>query len=144
MGDLTYSESEIKDLLERNPDITTDERQRPVVKPAARSSKYGNKKTAFKGVIYDSAKEARRAQELDLMLAAGDIDWCVRQAAFVLPGGVQYFCDFEYGRKVSMSKGKPIYDITFEDVKSKGTRTKEYRIKKKQVEALFHIVIKEV
>lgn len=42
----------------------------------ASPSKYQNRRTTFNGVVYDSAAEAERAAELDLLLRGGAIlDW---------------------------------------------------------------------
>jgi len=144
MSDLTFSEQDIKDLLDRNPDIKVDEQLQPTAIPVAKKkSKYGNKKTLYNGVLYDSGKEARRAQELDLELRAGGtiMFWC-RQPEFVLEGGVVYKPDFLI--KYFAGNNPHMGAVVVEDVKSKGTRTKEYRIKKRQVEARYHVKIVEV
>ena len=47
-------------------------------------SKYRAKKTAYKGAIYDSAKEAKRAAELELLQRAGKIKNLRRQVKFTL------------------------------------------------------------
>ena len=38
-------------------------------------SKYGNRKTVYNGIKYDSAAEAKQAFELDVLKGAGEIDW---------------------------------------------------------------------
>ena len=47
-------------------------------------TKYRNRKTTVDGVEYDSAKEARRAVELMLLVRAGVIDDLQRQVRFEL------------------------------------------------------------
>ena len=37
------------------------------------ATKYGNRKVTVNGITYDSKKEARRAQELEALQAAGEI-----------------------------------------------------------------------
>lgn len=104
-------------------------------KPVRR--KYGNNPTEYKGVRYDSAKEARRAQELDLLLAAGEIVSWRGQVPFALPGGVRYYADF-----VILERGGR-YRV--EDVKSQATaRDKTYRLKRRQMRECLGIEIEEV
>jgi hypothetical protein len=86
-----------------------------------RQSKYGNKRTEYKGVMYDSKREADRAWELDQMQKAGIIKGYERQVPFELAAGIIYKADFvvEY-----MDGHKEIEDV-------KGYRTAIYRLKKK-------------
>ena len=100
-------------------------------------SKYGNKKT--KG--FDSAKEWRRNQELEIMQRAGEISELNRQVPFVLMPSfaitdettkqgfrtireIRYIADFTYRLK----NGKRI----IEDVK--GVQTEVFKIKRKLLE----------
>ena len=106
-------------------------------------SKYGNRKTTWNGVEYDSAKEARRAAELRLMQRAGIISDLREQVKFeLIPAQrrdgkterpVNYIADFVY-----TENGETVV----EDVK--GMRTKEYIIKRKLMLWEFGIVVKEV
>ena len=57
-------------------------------KPKYIVSKYRNVKTTVNGITYDSAKEARRHQELLLLERAGKIEALERQKPFVLCGSV--------------------------------------------------------
>lgn len=108
-------------------------------------SKYGNKKTSVDGIEFDSAKEARRYQELRMMQQAGqitDLRWQVDFGlyAFDLHGRHacdvgDYRADFVYQRDGQM---------VVEDVKSAGTRTAIYMLKRKIVEACHGIQIIEV
>ena len=109
-------------------------------------SKYGNRKTEINGVLYDSAKEARRAAELRLMQRAGIIsDLCAqvkyelipaqRRDGKVIERPVTYIADFVY---------KENGETVVEDVKSPATRTKDYVIKRKLMLWEFGIVVKEV
>ena len=95
--------------------------------------KYGNRKTAVNGILFDSAKEARRYCELMALLEAGQISDLRLQRNFTLTEGytdtggkrvkpIVYRADFVY-----ISDGREVV----EDVKSRGTRTKEYLLKKK-------------
>lgn len=107
-------------------------------------SKYGNRKTEWNGVEYDSAKEARRAAELMLMERAGLIKNLCAQVKYtlipaqkrngkVIERPVTYIADFVY-----TENGETIV----EDVK--GFRTKEFIIKRKLMLWEFGIVVKEV
>lgn len=107
------------DLAARNPEVASIA---PLGEP--KRSKYGNKRTLYQGVVYDSQKEASRAVELDLLKQAGEVLCWVPHVLFPLAKGVKYECDF-----VIVWHD---WSVTIEDVK--GVRTKEYRIKAK----LFH------
>jgi hypothetical protein len=96
-----------------------------------KKNKYGAVKTVEDGIRFDSMKEVWRYRGLQLMKAAGEVKFFLRQVPFELTGGVKYRVDFV----VFWANGC----ITFEDVK--GYETKEFKIKKKQVEALYPIKI---
>lgn len=98
--------------------MTPDEFNRRYGPRASSKSKYGAVKTEYAGVRYDSRGEARRAESLDMLVAAGEcLDW-VRQPKVAL--GVPeltYRPDF----LVIPARGKPWY----EDFK--GAETPEFR-----------------
>lgn len=104
-----------------------------------RRSKYGNIKTEIDGFVFDSKREAGRYAELKLLEQSGEITNLVMQVGYpcVINGKVvcSYIADFEY---LTTADNK----LHTEDVK--GYRTKEYKIKKKLVEALYGIKIEEV
>lgn len=88
-------------------------------------------KTEYKGVVYDSKKEARRSYELDILERAGKIKNLERQKRFTLQDRfvnnekktirpIYYFADFCYEKN-----GIKIVEDT------KGIRTEVYKIKKK-------------
>ncbi|HUS46127.1 MAG TPA: DUF1064 domain-containing protein [Phycisphaerae bacterium] len=130
---------EAKEILGRLPAGARDAVEAqlgPRRKPAGRR-KYGNEPTYVDGVRFDSKKEAARYTTLRVLMRAGVVKWFARQCRFVLPGGVEYVCDFI----VHWHDGR----ITVEDVKGgKGTQTKVYRLKKRQVEALYGITVEEL
>lgn len=97
-------------------------------------SKYNSKKTEYNGVRYDSIKEARYAQELDLRVKAGEVVFFLRQVPLHLPGGVTYRVDFQEFHS----------DGTVHFVDVKGMKTQMYIAKKKMVEATYPIIIEEV
>lgn len=100
---------------------------------------------------YDSIKEYRRAQELELMQKKGIISGLQKQVSFelipsqredpndpkskVLERAVKYIADFQYLREKDGV-------LVVEDVK--GMRTKEYIIKRKLMLHVYGIRIKEV
>lgn len=109
------------------------------VPPDKRRSKYGAVKTVIDGLTFDSKAEARRYNELQLLLRAGEITRLEMQPRirFMLDGAVMftYVADFRY------------YDLRLhqevvEDVK--GVRTAVYKLKRKLIQAQHGITITEV
>lgn len=107
-------------------------------------SKYHNRKVTVDGIIFDSAKEARRWKELCLMEKAGAISGLTRQEKFtlipaqrhngkVVERAVIYKADFAY-----LQGGKYIV----EDVK--GFKTPEYILKRKMMLYVHGIRVKEI
>lgn len=114
----------------------------------ARPGKYHAKKVDLDGMRFDSAKEARRYQELKLMARAGAISDLEMQVSFelipaqrcpetgrVIERAVTYKADFVYAEN-----GHRVV----EDVKSPATKTREYIIKRKLMLQKYGIRIKEV
>jgi hypothetical protein len=99
-----------------------------------RRSKYGAQRTQVDGVWFDSKREARRYIALKMFHKAGNVAWFCLQPRFILPGPVEYRADF----LVKWLSGR----VTVED--AKGVRTKTYRLKKRQVQAIYGVEIKEV
>lgn len=126
-------------------------------------SKYYNVKTkTTDGQVFDSMKEARRWEQLLLLQKAGKINQLQRQVPFeLLPNQyetveryskrgerlkdgtklverkVNYVADFTY---IDADTG----NLTVEDTKTKGTRTKDFIIKRKLMYAIHGIKVKEV
>lgn len=96
--------------------------------------KFNNIPTNVDGIRFSSKKEARYYQDLLLARRSGDLLYFLRQVPFHLPGGIKYIVDF-----AEFWKGQP---VRYVDVK--GFKTPIYRLKKKQVEALFPVQILEV
>lgn len=104
------------DLAARNPQVASIDSSDP-----PKRSKYGNKRTLYQGVVYDSQREASRAVELDLLKRAGEIICWQHHVIFPLSKGVSYEADFVV-----------IYpDLHVEIEDTKGFRTHEYKIKAK-------------
>jgi hypothetical protein len=107
-----------------------------------KKSKYGNKKTEVDGIVFDSAKEAKRYSELKVMLKAVEIGMLEMQVPFELKveGNkvCRYVADFRY---IDSRTG----ELVVEDVKSDFTRKlPTYRLKKKLMKQILGIIIKEV
>ena len=123
--------------------------------------KYGNQKSVYNGIEFDSKKEMMRYAELELLQRAGEISNLQRQVKFVLIPA-QYETVFKQTPKLHKIKEKQkliekecayIADFVYldkkgnqvvEDVKSPITRTKEYIIKRKLMLHIYHIKIAEV
>ena len=101
-------------------------------------SKYHNKKTVIDGITFASTKEAQYYCELKLKIRAGMVVRFDRQVKYpVIANGARicaYFADFV----VYYPDGKTeIIDV-------KGMRTDVYKLKKRLVEAIYCVKIKEV
>lgn len=102
-------------------------------------NKYGAKKTRVDGITFDSRREARRYQELQLLQRAGKIGDLQRQVRYelVVNGHKigRYTADFvywEYGEEI------------VEDVKSPATKkARDYVLRKKLMLAIHGISIRE-
>lgn len=103
-----------------------------------RMNKYHARKTVLDNVTFDSAREARRYQELCLLERAGAIHNLELQPRFdLVVNGKKcgfYRADFRYVGANGL--------VHIED--AKGVRTAVYRLKKRIVEALHGITIEEV
>lgn len=96
--------------------------------------KFKAKPVTDDGIRFASKKEHKRYTELKLLQKYGEVVFFLRQVPFYLPAGVKYLCDYQ----VFWNNG----NVTFEDVK--GMKTPMYILKKKQVEQLYPITIKEI
>lgn len=97
-----------------------------------RTNKYNAKPTHVDGIRFDSKKEAEYYKTLKLIKASGEIVMLLRQTPFHLPAGVIYRLDFiEF-----WANG----DVVFTDVKGRDTAIS--KLKRKQVEEIYHIEIK--
>lgn len=105
-------------------------------------SKYRNKKTEYNGRMFDSKKEAHRAQELDMLrFAKGEKDKVVDveyQPRFRCVVNGKKICDYYADFRITYADGS----VVVEDVK--GFKTSVYKLKKKLVEALHDVEIIEV
>jgi hypothetical protein len=103
-------------------------------------NKYRNTRVVVDGIEFDSIKEAKRYGTLKILQKAGeisDLKLQVRMDILVNSKKIAaYIADFTY-----MEKGSYVV----EDVKSEFTRKNPvYRLKKKLIEAIYNLKIKEV
>lgn len=101
---------------------------------------YSNKTMCCCGHKHDSAKEAARCNELNLLLRAGEIENLEIQKEYLLIPAAQY-------SKPMKSERKVVYraDFVYFDKKSettviedcKGVRTKDYILKRKLMKQLY-------
>lgn len=108
-------------------------------------NKYGAKKTEYNGRLYDSKKEAQYASILDLSKRAiaptcRVVSW-EPQVRFDIVINDKKICSYYLDFLVKYADGH----IEHIDVKGgRATKTAVYRLKKKLVEAVHNIKIKEV
>jgi hypothetical protein len=124
-------------------------------------SKFGNSPThrvGESGIIkFQSQKEARRYDELMLLVKAGEITDLKLQPQFTLQESyithegeriqaIRYTADFSYKKEVVVSpKGHTHPYTTVEDVKGgNATKTAAYKMKKKLMREKFGITIIEI
>lgn len=97
-------------------------------------AKYNSRPKVVDGIRFDSKKEADYYSKLKYAQKAGDVVMFLRQVPFDLPGGIKYRIDFvEFWA-----------DGTTRFIDVKGFATQKYKLKKRQVEALYPITITEV
>lgn len=103
-----------------------------------KKSKYRNRKVVHEGMTFDSNKEYRRWIELNILEKAGHITDLKRQVSFDL-GVCRYKADFTY--MVFVGQNGVLIKEVVEDVK--GFKTQVYKLKKKLMEQVYGIEIKE-
>lgn len=86
------------------------------------------------GIKFASKKERKRYRELKILQNTGEVLFFLRQVPFHLEAGVKYVCDY----LVFWTNG----EVTIEDVK--GIKTDMYIVKKKMVEAIYPVTIREI
>lgn len=127
--------------------LSREEGLKLLTKP--KRSKYGNRKVERHGILFDSIKEADRYDELLLLQKAGEIANLECQPKLLLYSGntpvrgdtgrhMSYVADFAYFEARSNKR-------IIEDVKSKATKTRLYKLKKAVLVATYPgIEIREV
>ena len=114
-----------------------------VMRQSVRKSKYRSIKTTVDGITFDSKKEAKRYQELKLLLRANKIENLRLQVPYVLIDKsrygrqIKYIADFVY-------YDKELRQEVVEDTKSEATKTPVYMLKKRLMAEKYGIEIKEI
>ncbi len=99
---------------------------RPV---SAKPSKYRNRRTEYNGMLYASKKEAQTAFNLDLLKAAGEISFWLRQVNFPLLGKMGYRADFVTFAVIGYTQGGITWIVKVIEVK--GYQTEAWKMKRK-------------
>ena len=113
-------------------------------------NKYGAQKTEVDGIRFDSKKEARRYEQLMLLLQSGRIrelklqrDYTLQEAYTTTEGirvrAIRFRADFSYEEQDEHGAWVEIV----EDVKSKATKTRVYAIKKKLMQDIHGVRVRE-
>jgi len=102
--------------------------------------KFHAKPTECDGIKFASKMEARYYSLLKKLKDSGEILFFLRQVPLYLPGNTKYVVDFvEFW---APKHGEVAGEIKFVDVK--GVQTEQFKLKKRQVEALYPIEIKRI
>ena len=131
----------------------------PSLAEGQKASKYHNRHTervAPSGTVirFDSQREARRYDNLMAWQKTGEIkdlrlqvDFTLQEAYTDTEGrrvrAMRYRADYNYLRRMMGREGHT-WALVVEDVKSRGTRTKDYLLKRKLMKERFGIDIVEV
>jgi hypothetical protein len=112
-----------------------------------RANKYHARKCTVDGIRFDSTREAKRYQELRLLEQAGAIRSLSLQPAFKIWVTNRWTSEFVHiGRyRADFCYVDAATDaLVIEDAKSPATRTTAYRLRKRLVEGIHGITIREV
>ena len=131
-------------VLSLSPDAQRQVREQLTAQaqqPKAKRAKYGNATVVVDGYRFDSKRESLRYLELLGLHDRGLIE-CLRiQPAWRLEVNGEFVCDYV----ADFSYHDLDHRATVvEDVKSKATKTREYRIKRKLLYALHRITVQEI
>ena len=132
------------------------EKPLPVAGASEKAPKYHNVNTDANGIVFDSKKEARRYEQLLLAQSLGviedlrlQVDFTLQEAYTTARGerirAIRYKADFTYKVKsagydhilqldmADIEYWRGLYPgaLVIEDTKTRGTSTKEYKIKRK-------------
>lgn len=148
----TLSEDELQRMLRDNPLLHVQQslqglrkgmkakKDSRILADTVKPTKYKAERTEYNGVFYHSAKEAKFAQELDLLKKAGEVDFWLRQVPFQLTE-TTYRMDFV---TFAVAQGYELgaWDVHFYEVK--GFRHPVGELKRKQCQSLYGISIEVV
>jgi len=136
-GALRWTEEQLADYQKRHRNMPEKCQPGPVhdffMQQETKPSKFRSVLTECDGIKFHSKKEARYYQQLKARIHAGEVKYFLMQVPFLLPGNVRYRVDFQE----FWTDGSVHY------VDVKGMRTETYKIKRRQVEALYPVRIEE-
>ena len=142
------------DISQLGKDAQAQIMAKMAVQEVKKRSKYGNRKVVRDGIEFDSEREAARFSELKVLRAMGKIRDLRLQANFTLVEGyttiegkrikpMVYRADFVYERATEPDCNGTVHWLQ-EVEDAKGTKTKDYLLKKKLMQDKFGITIREV
>lgn len=142
------------DISQLGKDTQAQVMAKMAVQEVKKRSKYGNRKVVRDGIKFDSEREAARFGELKVLRAMGKIRNLRLQANFTLVEGyttiegkrikpMAYRADFVYERATDPDRNGTVYWLR-EVEDAKGTKTKDYLLKKKLMQDKYGIMIREV
>lgn len=99
-----------------------------------RRHKYNAKPTVVDGIRFDSKGEAGYYVDLKARVAAGEVVMFLRQVPFHLPGGTKLVVDFQ-----EFHADGSVHFVDF-----KGQETDAFKIKRREVEAIYPVTIEVV
>ena len=136
------------DLQRMGPEAQRQVMEKLGIVGKTKAPKYHNQPDSRGNLRFDSKKEARRYDELMLMLKAGQIrnlrlqQQYTLQESYITETGervraIHYVADFD-------KYGTVFWLPVVEDVKSRATKTAQYEMKKKLLRERFNLTITEV
>jgi len=102
----------------------------------AKAHKYHATATIVDGIRFPSKKQARRYSELRFLEKSKLISRLALEPRYAIVVNEQHICDYVADFKYVDITGEVIEDV-------KGVKTPVYRLKKKLVEAIYGITVKE-
>lgn len=144
------------DLQRMGPEAQRQVMEKLGIVGKTKAPKYHNQPDSRGNLRFDSKKEARRYDELMLMLKAGQIrnlrlqQQYTLQESYITETGervraIHYVADFAYERPTAPDKYGTVFWLpVVEDVKSRATKTAQYEMKKKLLRERFNLTITEV
>ncbi len=143
---MRMTQEELNQRLAENKDLrVAGQASTLTAVPLSKTNKYhvaAKEDRTLNGRTYASKKEMLYAQELELRVKAGDIDFWLEQIPFRLPGGTTYRLDFMTFKARNNEPYALTWTIEYIEVKGKDLRLGQ--IKRRQAEELFGIEIKVV
>lgn len=142
------------DISQLGKDAQAQVMAKMAVQEVKKRNKYGNRKVVRDGIKFDSEREAARFGELKVLRAMGKIRDLRLQANFTLVEGYKtiegkrikpmvYRADFTYERAAEPDRNGTVHWLR-EVEDAKGTKTKDYMLKKKLMQDKYNITIREV